>query len=231
VNINIGLSLDYTSLPRHHTGTDTENVASRYPWTSKPKQTSNLSQYLKDAPVADKPAPSEPTKVSEPQTHSTPPQKHILPDQHIVGGETPNSMAVERATEPSVRSYSPTSSLPAPSEAEEVLSISPGISPASPIETIAEEQESQTPTPGPICESVAPVAPQESPETEVTPPAAINRDFSANKARSVSISGSEGTWSFVGTSRPVSGEKNLLGKGKIDAKVQDDFINFMLGKK
>jgi hypothetical protein len=163
------------------------------------------------------------------------------------GGDTPNSMAVERATEPSLRSYSPTSSIRAASEADYTDSPPPaglGFSPSHSLGFFV-------PSPStPLNESVATLVPLGSPQgTLVGSPEKEKEkesgpqnetaleDFVVVSGRS-SAAPSEGVAERVRESSTVAAAaagpgsgKTFLSRGRIDAKAQDDFIAFMMGKK
>lgn len=155
-------------------------------------------------------------------------------------------MAVERATEPSLRSYSPTSSIRAPSDTDYMEA--PAYIPVSPI-PIMEESVTHLnfdPPMTPINESVATLAPVESPQgTLVASPLKEASHLEAvddyvvvpsvpaeNVGGQRSVSDGSGSWNAGTSNASSSGNGNtLLGRGKIDAKAQDAFIAFMMGKK
>jgi hypothetical protein len=248
------------------------------PWNNRSlKQSASLSELLKDAPsytgktgnVQQELPPVDESQEEIPALQPmTPPTEITSPDVPIMshGGDTPNSMAVERATEPSLRSYSPTSSIRAASDADFTESSPPPLNFASHHMTTPEphHQEFHYPTESPMTESVATLVPTDSPKSvTATAPARGNEpkddadvvvstavsetaatyssatgfsssvvDVSAKSAIDVSAK-SEVSTSNAGTSPPalVPTGKAFLGKGRIDAKAQDDFIAFMLGKK
>ena len=149
------------------------------------------------------------------------------------GNDTPNSMAVERATEPSLRSYSPSSS---------IRGVASDIDYAEShqFDATAGHEQLIAPT-TPMTESAMTLVPAESPQetlvaspvkehTELTessqhnlPP--IPSALTENKANKSDAVPSPST-----VAMPPPG-KVLLGKGKIDPKAQDDFIAYMLAKK
>jgi len=236
------------------------------------KQSASLSELLKDVPTYTAKScnvEQESPLVDESQENpaaiqtSTPPTEITSPDipRMSHGGDTPNSMAVERATEPSLRSYSPTSSIRAPSDADFNESSPPPLNFASHHMTTPEpsHQEFHYPTESPMTESVATLVPTDSPKSVTTTGAGKGNESgdeyvvvsSAASETAVATGGSvtTGLSSTVvdvspksgvgsssgggGTSTPaaVATGKAFLGKGRIDAKAQDDFIAFMLGKK
>jgi hypothetical protein len=263
--------LDYTSVPgvvpveinaRQSEAISNTNGSSRNPWNARTQQP--LSTYLKDAPpTPGKIVPATPQEIS---VHTTPPVETTTPDIHSIsrGGDTPSSMAVERATEPSLRSYSPTSSIRASSDADYGES-PPSLNFSSPIrpptastEPLGQQQPNYPPrTKSPMTESVSTLVATDSPQK---PP--LDSECSGSRENGsgeeyivvssttseVALAASSGIGSSMldlsesssknkgvinsGSSSPaiVSG-KALLGKGKIDAKAQDEFIAFMLGKK
>jgi hypothetical protein len=177
-------------------------------------------------------------------------------------------MAVERATDPSLRSYSPTSSIRAPSEADYDVSIAESITLEPHTDHNRHDAESSTP----MSESVATLIPVVSPgetliatprktdereEVDNAPPSpkpaaltvtepvkthvpslSISKTATASSAEEI-VSRGRAIVSEAFSSRSSSASaattsglgKSLLGKGKIDAKAQDDFIALMLGKK
>jgi len=167
------------------------------------------------------------------------------------GGDTPNSMAVERATEPSLRSYSPTSSIRGgASDADYNDSPPSGQLNFSPSHSV-----NFVPSPStPLTESVATLVPFESPQGTLVDSPAKDKETSAsaqnNETSEDFVVVSSGTPSAVpsetaverarestvpapSTSAPSTERraKPFLGLGRIDAKAQDDFIAFMMGKK
>jgi hypothetical protein len=162
------------------------------------------------------------------------------------GGDTPNSMAVERATEPSLRSYSPTSSIRAASDADFNDSASGGLafSPSHSLNFAAVGAPST-----PMNESVATLVPFESPQGTLVDSPAREKETSHNEASEdyVVVSGSSSTVpsESAGVDKPSTSTasatpssiapsgsgKTFLSRGRIDAKAQDDFIAFMMGKK
>ena len=279
VNINIGLSLDYSTIPPQHRldSLSSTNATPIRPWSNRSlKQSTSLSELLKDAPSytsksgnvqQELPPVGESQEESSELQPTTPPTEITSPDVAIMshGGDTPNSMAVERATEPSLRSYSPTSSIRAPSDVDFTESSPPPLNFASHDITTPEpgHQEFHYPTESPMTESVATLVPTDSPKSVTTAAAARGNesgddyvvvssaasktaatgggatglsssvvDVSAKSGIDVSAKSGAST-SNTGTSPPavVATGKAFLGKGRIDAKAQDDFIAFMLGKK
>jgi hypothetical protein len=179
-------------------------------------------------------------------------------------------MAVERATEPSLRSYSPMSSVRAVSEADyadvvPALNLSPhamvgGYSHSMADDSMSDSvamtesvtttvQYSRTPMSGSVATLVANDSPQRtgSPKdsTEygedsfiVVPSenpgmTELVHGGKENDGRKVEhLAKMEKSNSApASVSAPAVGTGRLLGRGKIDAKAQDDFIAFMMGKK
>jgi hypothetical protein len=164
-------------------------------------------------------------------TQTTPPTETISPVTVSHGGDTPNSMAVERATEPSLRSYSPTSSIRAPSEADYTDSV-PAlnlVSPATMSDSVGTLQYTRTP----MSESLATLVTTESPQQMTNPKEDSVAESGEGSFIVVSSAQSEGETSLgkAEGSVPVAPVGNMLGRGKIDPKAQDDFIAFMMGKK
>lgn len=251
--------MDYTSVPpavkassvQHPESTGTSSSQGRYSWNNKSQQSASLSRYLKDAPTSGKATTSnheETSTLREPVIHGTPPPVLTSPDGHLRshGGDTPNSMAVERATEPSLRSYSPTSSTRAPSDADytETSTYIP-VSPAPPMDESVRPLDF-IPSMTPINESVATIVAVESPQGTLV--ASPDKEASHLEAaddyvvvsgvppESVGTQGSvsdiSGSWNAGSVKASASGSGNaLLGRGKIDPKAQDAFIAFMMGKK
>jgi hypothetical protein len=151
-------------------------------------------------------------------------------------------MAVERATEPSLRSYSPTSSIRAASEADYNEAV-PALHLTSP--TMSESVAAIPYAPNtPTAASVATLVAAESPQaTVVGSPAKTESGIESGEESYIVVSSAPSesagmTESSVietdktqGTSSSVPTVGKLLGRGKIDAKAQDDFIAFMMGKK
>jgi len=144
-----------------------------------------------------------------------------------------------------LRSYSPTSSIRAASDADFNESPSAGLnySPSHSLNFVA-------PSPStPLTESVATLVPFESPQGTLVDSPAREKDNSQNETSddyvvvsgtsSVAPSESAGTdkpsRSTTNTApsatAPSASGKTLLSRGRIDAKAQDDFIAFMTGKK
>jgi hypothetical protein len=260
--------LDYTSIPKSRVDNP---PAPHHSWNNRPKQSTSLSELLKDAPSFSKSStatagdPIDDQKQSNeiPLPTSTPPMEMTSPVAALMmshGGDTPNSMAVERATEPSLRSYSPTSSIRAPSDADYTES-PPALNFAH--HHIASEplQQQFHPYPtmeSPMAESVATLVPTDSPKSMSAAETSITKidtfDAPAMKGNNsgddyvvASSTVPEATGGGLGSSvvdisglsekneapanPPVVAGKAFLGKGKIDPKAQDDFIAFMLGKK
>ena len=182
--------------------------------------------------------PQSPDEVTPVQT--TPPTERSSPPTLSHGGDTPNSMAVERATEPSLRSYSPTSSIRAASEVDynelPALNLASGHPMSESVPTLH-----YSPINASMTESVATLVAIESPQGTVVGSPAKDNSVSESEEYIVVSAPSEnagmGDSTFVAdagksegsTSAPAVGK--LLGRGRIDAKAQDDFITFMLGKK
>ena len=117
-------------------------------------------------------------------------------------------MVVERATEPS--NYSPRSSIRGTS---------------SDFETGPTNDHGRSVTP---ITTVVDVRPSESPQ-ETLLPSPIKQEEEGMGVEPVAALMENKTKLNVGTIFTPS--KTLLGKGRIDAKAQDDFITFMLSKK
>ena len=272
--------MDYSTIPPQHRldSVESTNAIPIRPWNNKSlKQSASLSELLKDAPAytsksgnvqQELPPVDESQEESTALQVATPPTDITSPDVAILshGGDTPNSMAVERATEPSLRSYSPTSSIRAPSDADFTESSPPPLNFASDDMATPEpgHEEFHYPTESPMTESVATLVPTDSPKSVATAAAArgnesgddyvvVSSAVSETAATAgggvatglsssvvdismkggIDVSAKSGvSTSNSGTSTPavVTG-KAFLGKGRIDAKAQDDFIAFMLGKK
>jgi hypothetical protein len=189
----IGLTVDYTSHP----------PAPSLSWDSKPP---TLTRYLSDANHA--PGPNS--------KHTTPPP--VVP---LKGPDTPNSMAVERATEPSVMSsYSPHSSIRGCLSAN-VSADGDGFEFAA---TGVEIADTRVKTPDTEARTL--VTGSSSPvETLVASPAKV----AEQGVQAEGVRRENGT-TLGGVSGTPAGKK-FLGKGKIDAKAQDDFIAYMLAQK
>lgn len=184
------------------------------------------------------------------QTATTPPTQTTVPDitPGSRGGDTPNSMAVERATEPSLRSYSPTSSIRASSELDFAESSSQfPLDTPSPNHRSSHDvpsRESCPPTSSPRADSIATLVSGDSPaknETHegngsgdgyvvISSTTSESATGAASRIDLIPAASSMKTGLGRSTSSIVSG-KALLGKGKIDPKAQDEFIAFMLAKK
>jgi hypothetical protein len=251
--------LDYTSIPpdvktssvQHPESSGDGSSHSRYPWNNKSQQSASLSRYLKDAPTTSKPSSrsdEDAAAAREPIMHGTPPTRLISPEGPFRshGGDTPNSMAVERATEPSLRSYSPTSSTRAPSDADYMET--PALDPVSPRLGLGESVTHLEfdPPMTPIHESVATLIPVGSPQGTLvaTPEKEASHLETAEDYVVVSgvpfdavgaqgnVSDLSGSWNAGSANASSSaGGKALLGRGKIDPKAQDEFIAYMMGKK
>jgi hypothetical protein len=180
--------------------------------------------------------------------HGTPPTALTSPEGPFRshGGDTPNSMAVERATEPSLRSYSPTSSTRAPSDTD--CMETPALDLVSPSLAIGEyvTRLEFDPPMTPINESVATLVPVQSPQETLvaTPEKEVSHLEAAddyvvisgvpfdNMGAQGSVSDMSASWNAGGVNASSSARgKALLGRGKIDPKAQDDFIAYMMGKK
>ena len=273
--------MDYSTIPPSHRldSVASTNATSIRPWNNRSsKQSASLSELLKDVPMYNDKSgtvqqESPPIDQSQENTtaiqSSTPPTEITSPDVPMMshGGDTPNSMAVERATEPSLRSYSATSSIRAPSDIDFNESSPPPLNFASHHMTTPEPGHQELPylTESPMTESVVTLIPTDSPKSITIPGAAKGNesgddyivvssaasetaaaiagvsvapclgssvvDVSAKSG--VDVSARAGVGNSSGTSTPVAiaSGKAFLGKGRIDAKAQDDFIAFMLGKK
>lgn len=257
--------MDYTTIPPQpkldSVGNSTASVISNRPWNNGTKQAASLSELLKDAPTYSNKSVGIKTPAEDPQyllpvddlIQTTPPMETTTPDVPIMsrGGDTPNSMAVERATEPSLRGSSPTSSIRAPSDSDYIE--------ASPPPPLNFASHHMTPNPrqqfrynsgeSPMAESVATLVPTDSPKSLLElgeSPTAVAKGNESGDDYVVLSSESEGTSGAIRSPADVSGKssgvtssvpfipatgKAFLGKGRIDAKAQDDFIAFMLGKK
>ena len=177
------------------------------------------------------------------------------------GGDTPNSMAVERATEPSLRSYSPTSSIRASSELDYDISVPDSMpldinsasdtaprgpfvfTPSTPMSAsvatlIPVDSPAETLMDSPRKEReddlVASAAVSQPPAPEIpattTAPTEENGSVTSSVIGASVQNGGAGAGVSSGSSTSAMG-MGLLRKGKIDAKAQDDFIAYMLGKK
>ena len=239
-----------------------------HPWTTRPG--ASLSSYLKgDVPaLGDTVLPScQPSSLPEQEVtaHIAPPAEITWPVSHLLslGSDTPNSMTVERATDPSLRSYSPTSSIRAPSEADYTASTPPppAVNIPSPPHLSAPHSITDPPFYHPrqidhleMSESVSTL--HES-AGEPSSASSISKKQAAEESRTFQKSVEEAGASAIIvikedvpampppqetghrtvevrrriTTAPPPSAKAFLGKGKIDAKAQDDFIAFMLGKK
>ena len=139
-----------------------------------------------------------------------------------------------------MRSYSPTSSIRAASDADFNESPSGGLN-YSPSHCLS----FAAPSPStPLTESVATLVPFESPQGTLVDSPAREKENSQNEASEDYVVVSENSGvapsERAGTDKPsrsttntapsASG-KTLLSRGRIDAKAQDDFIAFMTGKK
>jgi len=184
----------------------------------------------------------------------TPPMETVLPSDVAVaalGTETPSSMAVERFTEPSLHSFSPTSSIRGtPSDADfseqpsplNFSSPTPQTSPAHRHFASSDVKDS------PLGASTATLVGGDSPKS-LSDQSLYHEQRASGEGGDdyVVVSGtpSERNWglssSMMSTgsanagwgtsSSSIATGKAFLGKGKIDAKAQDEFIAFMLGKK
>ena len=286
LNINIGLSLDYTSLPPAAAAAARSGGGnSSRPWTTKPKQSASLSELLKDSPAHTKSVPATTTSTAIPtaqqgpvpedsqreqeligneppqgvfqelvSVHGTPPMETGLPSDvgvSPVGTETPSSMAVERFTEPSLHSFSPASSIRGtPSDAdfnEQPFPLNFN-SPASQTSPGHRHFDSSRVRDSPLAASTTTLVPGDSPKS-LSDVSLHHEGRACNEGGDdyvvVSATPSERNWglssSIISTgsigaggstaSSSIATGKAFLGKGKIDAKAQDEFIAFMLGKK
>jgi hypothetical protein len=218
-----------------------------------------------------KPQTSDDPEPTPTPVHTSPPVETTTPDRPFAsrGGDTPNSMAVERATEPSLRSYSPTSSIRAVSEADyaesvPALNLSPHaiVSPHSTVDDMSDSlamtesvtttvQYSRTPMSGSVATLVANDSPQGTGTGTPKDSTEYGEDSfivvpSENSGMIELVHGGKenvggkvehlakmekSSSAQASVSAPAVGAGRLLGRGKIDAKAQDDFIAFMMGKK
>lgn len=189
----------------------------------------------------------EPVLQTTPQT--TPPMSTTAPRSY--GGDTPNSMAVERATEPSLRSYSPTSSIRGgASDAdynESPPSASLNFSSPSHSLNFVPPAEPSTPLTGSVATLVPFESPQgtlvDSPQKEKEMNAQSNEasdDFvvvsgtpsaAPSETAADRAGGSTSTSTVAVTPGPSGISKPFLSRGRLDAKAQDDFIAYMMRKK
>jgi hypothetical protein len=252
--------LEYTCIPN----AQVDNISTSHDWNNGLEQSTSLSELLKDAPTSSKSNATVEIPFNEEQADDIPatstPMEVTSPGVPIMshGGDTPNSMAVERATEPSLRSYSPTSSIRAPSDAD--------YSESPPALNFVHQQRSMSPEPSqqfhypmesPMTESVATLIDTDSPKSisAIEPPTSSatvsvgfekpwtgpGDDYVISSAMSeVTTTGSglqppgdlpeSSAKSEVNGGSAATG-KVFLAKGKIDPKAQDDFIAFMMGMK
>jgi hypothetical protein len=153
------------------------------------------------------------------------------------GAETPSSMAVERFTEPSLRSFSPTSSIRGTPSDADYTEQQPALNFNSPT---PHASPSRNFVDSPLAASTATLVPGDSPKSLPEQPdggdeyvvvsgTPSERNWGLSSSM-VSVASTSAGGAGSGSSSMSPG-KAFLGKGRIDARAQDEFIAFMLGKK
>jgi hypothetical protein len=198
--------------------------SSRHVWKARsPMSATSLFEYLKDAPTM------KPWSLYKITPIRIPPTERTSPPTVSHGGDTPISMVVGRASEPSLTSYPPTSSICVASKADcnelPGLNLTSGHPMSKSVRTVQSSLVNASMT-----KSIATFIAMDSSQGTV-----VGNPVWSNSEEYIVVSPSEnagmGEWTFVAdvgksegstSSAPAVGK--LLGRGRIDAKAQDDFI-------